>query len=255
IAVTVVQPAVLDITLVSNINANCNSKAKVTVTTTGGVPAYLYAFVQDGATPIASDYTTSATAELDPAVNTQWDVYVKDANLICSDKLDVTIATDALPIIVMPAAQCYVGTPLTIDLSIGQTVAVAPAKYTVNGAIQPSSTYTITAPGIYRLGIIDGNGCTSNFVDYTVYPQVLLQADLAQDLTCIANATINLTPTGGTGTYTKYEVDGGSGYTVIAGPAYTASVAGTYVFRVTDSQNCTAVSSTITVTPTTSPTA
>ncbi len=63
-------------------NANCNSGALVTVQGTGGTPSYTYAFVADGVTPIATDYTASNNATLAvtlPSPN-NYDVWVKDAN-------------------------------------------------------------------------------------------------------------------------------------------------------------------------------
>ncbi|KAF2518380.1 hypothetical protein EYY60_00155, partial [Flavobacterium zhairuonense] len=95
--------------------------------------------------------------------------------------------------------------------------------------------------------------CTAS-ASYEVKPQVTLQADLVQDLTCVVNGSIELTPNGGTGTYT-YEVDiDGGGYNPATTP-YTATVDGSYTFRVTDSQGCPAVSNVVVVTPKTTPTA
>src|SRR5690606_21936093 len=57
-----------------------------------------------------------------------------------------------------------------------------------------------------------------------------------------------------TATYT-YEVSfNGASYAVITGSPYTPNAAGTYIFRVTDSQGCTAVSNEIIVTIPTIPT-
>src|SRR5690606_31091775 len=76
------------------------------------------------------------------------------------------------------------------------------------------------------------------------------------DLTCTDDAVITLTPSGGavTATYT-YEVSfNGASYAVITGSPYTPNTAGSYIFRVTDSQGCTAVSNEIIVTTPVTPT-
>ncbi|MES2575911.1 MAG: SprB repeat-containing protein, partial [Bacteroidota bacterium] len=257
-SVNVSIPAPLALVANPFINANCNNGAQVSVTASGGVAPYSYSYVVSGAP--AGTYSSSASAVLDPAIATSWDVYVKDANnCVITAPLPITIVEDALPIIVMPASQCYVGTALTIDLSIGQTVAVGPATYTINGSNQTSPIYTITSPGTYDLSIVDANNCSSNIVSYVVQPQLLLAAVLTKDLDCTVSpsAVVTLTASGGTGSYTQYEYSttGGAPWTAMASNVLTTLTDGTYIFRVTDSQTCQAVSSSVTVTPQTTPSA
>ncbi|WP_445955609.1 hypothetical protein, partial [Yeosuana sp.] len=249
--IIITEPAnALTLVEASNINANCFARAQVTVTASGGTPSYTYAFVQDTVIPVAGDYTSSASAVLDPATNTNWDVWVMD-NQGCTFKLDVVIATDAVPTIDDVALQCYTGTPITITLS-GTTVG-APS-YSIGGAYQASPTFSINAPGIYNVSIKDGNGCIAS-KSFELKPELLLDANMTQDLTCAVDASITLTPSGGTGTYSTYEVDYNSGgYSVIAGSPYTATLDGNYQFRVTDDQGCQAESNIIVVTPKTTPT-
>ncbi|TPG29542.1 hypothetical protein EAH81_27650, partial [Flavobacterium pectinovorum] len=253
-SVNVIQNPALSLSVIANVPANCDNKAKVQVLASGGVAPYEYSFVVSTATGPGT-FTPSDTAFLDTATSFNWKVYVKDANsCIITAPLAVIITKDAAPAIAMPAPICYVGTNVTIDLAALSTVAVAPAKYTLNGVEIPGTTYTVTGAGTYIFGIIDGNGCKSNQVSFVVKPQVFLQADLNQDLTCAVDATIKLTPTGGTGTYTTYEVDiDGTGYNAFTTLPYVATVDGTYTFRVTDSQGCPAVSNAVIVTPKTVP--
>uniref|UniRef100_UPI0019D0966D SprB repeat-containing protein n=1 Tax=Yeosuana marina TaxID=1565536 RepID=UPI0019D0966D len=154
------------------------------------------------------------------------------------------------------ASQCFDGSPINITVVEGTGTAIAPLTYSIGGAYQASPNFTISAAGTYNVSIKDGNGCITAPYAYVVEPPLLLDADMTQDLTCTVDANINLIPSGGTGTYTTYEVstDGGTTYTVIPSSTYTATVDGTYEFRVTDSQNCTAESSIVTVTPKTTPT-
>ena len=249
--IIITEPAnALTLVEASNINANCFARAQVTVTASGGTPSYTYAFVQDTVIPVAGDYTSSASAVLDPATNTNWDVWVMD-NQGCTFKLDVVIATDAVPTIDDVALQCYTGTPITITLS-GTTVG-APS-YSIGGAYQASPAFSINAPGVYNVSIKDGNGCIAS-KSFELKPELLLDANMTQDLTCAVDASITLTPSGGTGTYSTYEVDYNSGgYSVIAGSPYTATLDGNYQFRVTDDQGCQAESNIIVVTPKTTPT-
>src|SRR5690606_5295225 len=94
------EPTPIGINLINNINANCNIGAQVTVDGTGATPPYEYAFVVDGAA--AAGYTSSATAELDPAVSLDWDVYVRDANgCEIAIPLDVIIIEEPSPVIAL----------------------------------------------------------------------------------------------------------------------------------------------------------
>ncbi|MEN2414582.1 T9SS type B sorting domain-containing protein [Flavobacterium mesophilum] len=251
-SITVGQPAALSLVANPFVNANCNADAQASVVASGGTAPYTYSFVVRGAG--AGTYTSSDSAMLNPATSLDWDVYVKDAhNCVITAPLQISIVKDASPTIVAPAPVCFQGVAIAIDLSVGQTVPVGTPKYSINGSVQTSPIYNITAPGTYQLSIIDGNGCESNIVSYEVKPQVTLVAELLQDLTCTLAADIKLTPGGGTGVYPTYEVEINNSGTYVALPA--AYAAGTYKFRVTDSQGCMAVSNIITVTPTTTPTA
>jgi gliding motility-associated-like protein len=249
-SVVVAQPPVLNVSAVS-INANCNFGAKVSATATGGTPNYVYAFVQDGVTPVAGNYTNSANAVLSPIVNTQWDVYVKDVNG-CTAKYDLTIATDPLPTINSSAGlYCYTGGPVPITIT---GTGVTPFTYSIGNGYQASPNFVLNAPGNYTFYIKDANGCIVSR-PYTLNQELRLDATLTKDLDCAGSATITLLATQGTLTYTGFEVDfNGGGYTAATSP-YTATAPGTYTFRVTDSQGCQSLSIPVVVTPITTPTA
>ncbi|WP_230392566.1 T9SS type B sorting domain-containing protein [Flavobacterium sp. LC2016-01] len=251
-SITVAQPAALALTANPFVNANCNSDAKVSVTATGGTAPYQYSFVVASAAGPGT-YITANETFLNPATSLNWKVYVKDANgCVIGTPLAISIIKDASPTMTAPAPVCYQGAPIAIDLSLVATVPVAgTAVYRVNGSNITGSVYTVTSPGTYLFSVVDVNGCESNIITYEVKPQVTLVAELLQDLTCTLAADIKLTPGGGTGVYPTYEVEINASGTFVALPAvYTA---GTYKFRVTDSQGCQAVSNVITVTPTTTP--
>ncbi|NMH89987.1 beta strand repeat-containing protein, partial [Flavivirga algicola] len=237
----------------SRVNANCNSGAQLTLTTTGGTGPYQYAAGAPGFTPVPGDFGSSNVLNLDPATRTNWDIVVRDSNG-CEVTLNENIATDAAPTINPVAQQCYTGSPFSITLS--GTTYNGSATYSIGSGYQASPTFTINAPGTYTVSIQDDNGCDAS-TTYVVAPQLLLSANLTKDLDCTVtpDGTINLTPSGGTGTYTTFEVNfNGGGFAVIAGSPYTVTTDGTYEFRVTDSQGCQAVSNTITVNPLSTPT-
>ncbi|EGV42056.1 T9SS type B sorting domain-containing protein [Bizionia argentinensis JUB59] len=240
----------LGITLSTPTNENCNELGSVSATATDGTSPYQYQVVTSGNAPVLANWGNPNTFDL--AAGT-YDVYVKDA--YGCEKFDtVTIIRDADPTIDPVPQVCFDGTPFNITLS-GTTFDPSGVTYSMGGAFQADPTFTITAAGTYTLSIQDANGCIATDT-LLVEPPVLLDAVLDVDLTCTADATITLTPSGGTGTYNTYEVstDGGTTYTVLAGPTYTATIDGTYIFQVTDSQGCTAISSGVVVTPNTAPT-
>ncbi|TXE11523.1 T9SS type B sorting domain-containing protein [Seonamhaeicola algicola] len=231
-------------------NENCNELGIISVTAQHGTGPYEYQAVPTGAGVPTSWLSTNS---FNLAAGT-YDLYVRDA-YGCIQFDTETIIRDADPTLDPIPQQCFIGSPLSITLS--GTVSVGPASYSMGGAFQSSPTFSITTPGSYTFTIRDANGCTAT-QSLVVEPQLQLLAELTKELDCTItpDATITLTPSGGTGTYTTYEVDyNGGGFVAIGGSPYTAVAAGTYQFRVTDSQGCVAVSNIITVDAITNPTA
>ena len=135
---------------------------------------------------------------------------------------------------------------------------MAPYTYRIGtGAYRASNSFTGLTPGSYTFEIRDANGCTDT-VTFDVEPQLTANLTLTKDLDCSVSpdATMDLQVAGGYAPYT-YELDVNSGgYTAFTGTfPYTTSTAGTYRFRITDNQGCTAVSNIVTVTPTVNPVA
>ncbi|MFH4967639.1 T9SS type B sorting domain-containing protein [Gaetbulibacter sp. M240] len=244
----------LNLDLVANVNATCNADAQVTVRATGGTGPYLYAAGSPGFTPTGGDFGSNNVLNLDPTIRTNWDILVEDANG-CTARINVDIETDPEPTIAPIPQQCFDGTPFMITVVESSGTTITPLAYSIGGAFQSSPDFTITAAGTYSVSIRDGNGCIVS-TSYVVEPPILLDSNLTQDLTCAVDATIDLTASGGTGLYSSYEVssDGGLNFTVLAGPTFTTSTDGTYIFRVTDSQGCQAFSQEVVVTPNTIPT-
>ncbi|MRX69311.1 T9SS type B sorting domain-containing protein, partial [Flavobacterium resistens] len=258
--IDVAQPAVLDVALVSKTAANCYLGSIVTVQATGGTPVYKYAFVKAGATPTAADFSTSNSAVLayDDLGPNDWDVYVQDANLICSDKVLVTITKHQAPTINPNAnVYCYTGGPVPITITGTTDPAIAtPPMYSIGNGYYASPNFTLNAPGTYEFFIKDGNGCVAK-ATYVLRQELLIQATLTQDLNCTTNdATITLTATQGTGAGTyafEYDLNNSGVYKPVTALPFVTSTAGTYTFRVKDAVTCEAVSVPVVVTPLTIP--
>ncbi|WP_044633470.1 T9SS type B sorting domain-containing protein [Neotamlana sedimentorum] len=257
-SVIVSQPANALTLSATTTNVYCDDDtSQITVSASGGTPNYTYAAVISGASaPALASYSSNnvVTVDTNSAADLTWDVYVKDNN-DCITFTTVTIIADAQPTLDPITPQCYVGNDLTVNL-IG-TVSVGTAMYSMGSGFQVSPSFTITSPGTYTFTIQDGNGCTASQT-LVVNPQLQADALLTKDITCVVptDATIDVNISGGSASYTTYEisVDGGTTYTVLTPTpvgnsfTYNTSVAGTYRFRITDSNNCSVETNDVTVT-------
>ena len=202
-SVTVGSPIQVGLTLVSNINANCNSGAVVTVSGNNGTPSYQYAFMQNGVIPVfPADYSAANSAVLNPLTNTQWDVYVRDANG-CFTFIDVTIAADAQPTVTLPpfaADQCISAGNSYTFTATGS--GLPPLTYNIGSGPQPTGVFTVTTPGPYTVTITDKNGCTAT-ASITVYPPIGITPSPTLFPTCALNdGVVTVATVGGSGAYT-----------------------------------------------------
>ncbi|MFC4816300.1 T9SS type B sorting domain-containing protein [Flavobacterium sp. GCM10023249] len=227
------------IQLVSNINANCNANAQVTVIGTGGTPGYTYAFMQNGVAPTPADFAAANSASLNPLTNTQWDVWVQDANG-CRAMLDVTITTDPTPTVTAPnfAADQCTSTGASYTFTVVGT-GVAPLTYSIGGAFQNSPTFTVVASATpYTVTVRDANGCTATDT-ILIYPALGVTTSITALPSCANNdGSITINANGGSGNY-SYSITPVVG--IIAGNTITGLPAGTYTVTVTDTTtSCTA---------------
>ncbi|RKS15803.1 T9SS type B sorting domain-containing protein [Flavobacterium sp. 120] len=236
--IDVSQPAPLALTANPFINANCNFGAQVSVTASGGVAPYSYSYVISG--DPAGTYSASASAVLNPATATSWDVYVKDANnCVITTPLTIAIATDPLPtgITVSGLSQCPSATgdyTFTVNVATG----VGPYEYSIGSGFQTNPTFTVNASGTYDVIVKDANGCSTTATGLVVIlPALQLQATITALPTCIdGDGTLMLLATGGSGNY-EYSIDSG---TYQASANFTNIFAGTHTVTVRDiTTNCT----------------
>ncbi|WP_308990629.1 T9SS type B sorting domain-containing protein [Mariniflexile litorale] len=235
--VIVSEPTALTLSI-TNIDATCNKLAEVTAVVANGTPGYTYAFVQDGVAPVASDYTTSSTALLDPAVDTDWDVYVLDANN-CAISTDVTITTAVLPSSITAAvlSQCP-DTSGNYEFTIAVGSGIAPYEYNIGSGFQTTPTFTVSNPGTYDVVVKDANGCEVTQVAVaTILNPLSLNYTITQLPSCATNdGAINLVASGGSSNY-EFSIDSG---TYQASASFTAVAAGIHTFTVHDTTtNCT----------------
>ncbi|WP_100614517.1 beta strand repeat-containing protein, partial [Confluentibacter citreus] len=241
----IIEPTELLLAEVVNTNANCNQDAQVVVNGSGGVLPYEYAFVQDGALPSVGDWTTNNLAVLDYTVNTNWDVYVRDANgCAVATPLDVVIAADPLPSVTLPTLaidQCSsTGNSYTLTATPGGSE-ITPVSYSIDGVnFQPNPTFTVSTPGTYTMTIRDGNGCTATDT-ITIYPPIQVNAVVGAQPSCTVGGIITVTGNGGSGNYSFAVLDslGNPTTYTISGADFTDIPDGDYIVEITDTTtNC-----------------
>ncbi len=248
------EPAVL---MVSNTptQPTCIDDGAVDITVTGGTSAYSYVLELPDGSNTASQSTGVFTGLDQLGLHT---ITVTDANG-CTETDTFTLVAPATPVAsILPSSDVCFNSSVSgsATIEVGATSGVAPYTYRMGtGTFTTSNTFTNLTPGNYTFEIRDANGCTDT-VTFDVEPQLTATLTLDKDLDCTVSpdAVMNLVTNGGYAPYT-YELDVNSGgYTAFTGTfPYATSTAGTYRFRVTDNQGCTAVSNIVTVTPTVNP--
>jgi len=203
--------------VLSNINANCNIGAQVSVQPLGGTPGYTYAYMPTGNIPVPADYGASSNAVLTPAVYpADYDIYVQDSRG-CFTFITVTVNEDPLPTVTAPpyaTDQCTSdGTSYTFTVA---GTGVAPLQYSVGAGFQSSPTLTVTAPGMYTITVRDANGCTATDTIDILPPLGLTPEVVVQPSCALNDGEINIAATGGSGSY-EYDLLDGGGISVIGG--------------------------------------
>ncbi|MEZ4809820.1 MAG: T9SS type B sorting domain-containing protein [Allomuricauda sp.] len=249
---------------ITNVLTCTNGGATITASATGGTPAYQYQ-LEDGVGGIIVAYQSSNI--FTGLAAGDYIVRARDTNL-CEDPIDVAltvVAPDPIIFTSTPTA-CYSGNSdgsIQVDVTSGN----GDYQFSLNGGVwitpTPATATTHTfnnlTAGTYTIDVRDGFGCVGVQQSVTINPHLVANAVLNNDLTCLADATITITASGGSGSYTyDWSDDGGSTYNSsgFVGNVFTANADGTYQFRVTDTTlpvACTVVTNSIVVTPATTP--
>lgn len=255
---TITAPAALTTTANVTVQPTCSMGASIAATANGGTPNYRYELRRtDGTVVVAFQnnnvFTNVATGN--------YVVAVQDASS-CSSPASSTVSVVAPQI---PTATLASGSDLCYDTTNRATLVVTasggktPYSYSLDGAPgQLSNTFTNVGPGTHSIVVTDANGCSAPAISNIVIANELkAEGNITKPLDCITNnAEITITVTGGTSAYNyAVSVNGSATYTTIPSNVYTASSAGSYVFRVTDSKGCIVFTDAVVVDPITNPTA
>ena len=238
VSTTITEPPVLTASLVSSVPATCGtSSGSVTVSASGGTPAYTY-------TLGAVNNTTGTFTGLAPGTYT---VTVTDANG-CTSPLAVTVASTVSPTASIASQQpvsCFGG--VNGSAIIGITGGTAPYTFKLTpGPTQASNVFNNLAAGSYTATVTDANGCIATVPLIITQPAQLTYTTAITNVTCagLCNGKIQVTPAGGTAPY-DYSYNNGLTFS-LTNPA-TNLCAGNVDLVVRDSKGC-LTNSTVTIT-------
>jgi large repetitive protein len=118
---------------------------------------------------------------------------------------------------------------------------LAPYQFVMNGSpTQASGRFTGLTPGNYTIQVIDGNNCSTNYLNSIASGSPVIQVEnvLVSDIKCAGEkGSISITANGGTAPLTfEYALNGANSYTSFN--SVTLLSAGSYTVRIRDSKGC-----------------
>ena len=218
--------------------------ANVEINATGGTGVYTYG---KGSAPTLTTQTNNIFTQT--AAEGIVTYYVKDSN-DCVETIDVTV-TDPTPLVVTSIALtqmlCGGGNlPTEAKITVNATGGAGGFEYSFdNGtSFRNDNFLETTTAGTYNVIVKDANGCTTvaqpAIID-ALDPPVITGFNKSQ-MTCpalVSDVTINISKGIGTKTFMIVSGPDTTNHTGDATGVYTGLRVGDYVFRVTDSNNCT----------------
>ena len=239
-SVTVVEPAPISASIVTQNNVSCTGGADacVEVQGAGGTPGYTYA-IQSGVTQANNGLFCNLPAGT-------YVVTVTDLNF-CATTVGVTITEPAnLPTVSAVVSSNYNGQDVSCfgacdaSLTATPTGGTAPYTYSWSSTAQTTPTVTGLCAGTYSVLITDSLGCTASAVVTVTEPtQLTGSLDATTNVPCFGDSTgtATFTVAGGTAPYT-YAVGNSSVTTASTTATVTGIGAGGNTATVTDANGC-----------------
>ena len=247
--------------IIRNIPANCNALGQLTVRGSGGDGGpYTYAFVpagtqvdKDGSlTPLdpSDDFTSTDTAVLPGSIaGISYDIWVLDGRgCTFNVSTQIVLLQPPLPDPVITVDNQCAASASNYSIEVTMPGATNTPSFTLNGeskfGVYDSgadvwrANYTVSTPGIYRVDVVDGNGCLGTNTG-EVFEFLSATGDFTTLPTCNdADGTITINTNGGSGDFT-FELQDSSGVPIASVPTNNTGVfinqaPGAYQVLITD---------------------
>ncbi|CDK30306.1 immunoglobulin domain-containing protein [Candidatus Babela massiliensis] len=226
------------------------NSSTLTAVVTSGLAPYTYQWTgPNGFTSTVNPVTISNITSSNAGI---YQVTVTDSNG-CQGTATTTIVVDTINVNITGSSTVCLGS--TINLSSNVTTGVAPYAYQwtgPNGFTSTSASITISNAqqvnsGLYQVTVTDSNGCQGVASSLVTVDIVSVNVVPSTTTACIgSNVTLTANVTSGTSPY-SYSWVGPNGYTSTGNPITISNISlsnsGTYSVIVTDSNNCTGMSS------------
>jgi gliding motility-associated-like protein len=192
-SVVIGQPTQITLNFSTTPSQCTSNTGTATVVPSGGTPGYSYSWSPAG----GNGATTTAVGP-----NT-YTVTVSDANN-CQVQGTTVISLANSPVISLQSSQnvsCNGGA--NGNIQVQTTGGTGAYTYNWNPAVGNGSSAANLTAGTYNVTVIDNAGCSNNLSVTITQPTKLLVSQDVTNTTCgVDDGSINLSPTGGTGTYT-----------------------------------------------------
>ncbi|MBI3218935.1 MAG: T9SS type A sorting domain-containing protein [Bacteroidetes bacterium] len=236
-AAVALKPAITGtISQTSFINCFGQSTASISVTPSGGTAPYTYT------------WSNSVTTQNNPNIPAgSYNVTITDSKT-CTGTASISVSQPTA-LTVTPSAtniSCKGGNNGSINLVVNGGTGTKTFLWS-NGVT--SQNISSLAPGTYSVAVTDANGCINNTASVTITEPatpVTVSLQSKSNVSCfgLSNGSILVTASGGTGTIT-YSKDGTN---FQAGASFTGLAPGNYTITAKDANNCTQVTSAISIT-------
>ena len=231
--VTIIEPAVLSVSISTNTSVDCygNSTGSLTVTGTGGSNPYSYNIA--GGTYGSSNTFSSLTAGT-------YTIGIKDKNG-CTNNVSATVTEPTiLDLITTSVVNVDCKGNSTGEITVSGTGGSSPYQYSISGGSYSStSTFKTLVAGTYTMRVKDKNGCIKSLNVTITEPSAVLSMAINSktNVDCKGNSSgvVTVGASGGNSPY-QYNINGGS---YSSNATFSSLSAGTYTIGVKDSKGCT----------------
>ncbi|MBK7010956.1 MAG: choice-of-anchor D domain-containing protein [Saprospiraceae bacterium] len=248
---TITQPTDI-LTSTMQVNSSCfgGNNGSINLSVSGGTGAYSYDWDNDGAEMVDNDLQ-----DLSGLSAGTYTVTVTDANG-CTKTASATITqpTDILTSTMQVNSSCFGGSNGSINLSVSGGTGAYTYDWDNDGAEMVDNDLqdlSGLSAGTYTVTVTDANGCTKTASATITQPGVILASTTQINVGCYGgnNGSIDLTVSGGAGSYTYDWDDDGAEMVDDDLQDLSGLSAGTYTVTVTDVNGCTQTASAIVTEP------